>query len=250
MPQSDTELRDLLHSQPWNIGGYFDGEMYQQCVSPDVVITLLDRIEALEQFQRDTEHNLSETMAVIRMENAPAESWTCIRASLRAFESSLGVASRRADEAEQERDTARETNKRLNERCQQAESAIREYLSANPVGTRNLGRILANTAAAMACRERDDAIEARQILRESNDLYRAKLKRMQEDVGAAGFEEIKQRCDLVPLIGYLVTAFPDGQAYAIHRIVNEDVPMLVEALRQAQERVKELEAIRYGDSNQ
>lgn len=54
-------------------------------------------------------------------------------------------------------DEARATIRRLNRRCQEAESAIRERL-AKPTDPRGFGRILANGAASMYERERDEAL--------------------------------------------------------------------------------------------
>jgi hypothetical protein len=64
-----------------------------------------------------------------------------------------------------ERDEARATIARLNRRAQEAESAIKERL-AKPTDPRGFGRILANGAAAMYKRERDEAVSAAEALRE------------------------------------------------------------------------------------
>lgn len=62
-----------------------------------------------------------------------------------------------------ERDEARETNARLNRRCQEADAAIREKIKAYPTGA-NLGRALANYGAWLYREERDAMVERVTVL--------------------------------------------------------------------------------------
>lgn len=80
---------------------------------------------------------------------------------------------------EAERDNLRETNQRLNRRCQLAESALAEKIEKAKRSGGSFGRSMANAAAAMFERQRD---EAREALRDLCAAYRTACHIRDEDV--------------------------------------------------------------------
>jgi len=75
-------------------------------------------------YQIEVRHQLSVTMAILRLENAPAESWSTIQASLKALLSSLGVATKRADTLQQELVKAVECQLQMQERLRATEERL------------------------------------------------------------------------------------------------------------------------------